>query len=521
MKAILLQVLVISLVVVFLGAFFGSAIIYSEGHSNKNIEQRPFLKDGALNNIGARFEESGLKSGDVWAITIYFNNNTSKSYTSMQSGICLTQPNINVSLANGTYQYRVGMEINEGPGFPTYLTNINTGYVILPNHGEITVNDNLVSIPITFVPITQYNVSKIGGTVGSTIITGNTSLTSNFTVKGNLTIDNGATLYTNGFYINVLQYFINHGNVVAGWSYNQGNDSVPNAPSYPLSYGGSGGGADSHNFSRLGGSGGNTNASGGAGTTDSDAYNGATAHTPFVNYSVVANWLSNNISQYLVGAGGGFAYGWGALNGGSGSYGIFIRAYGLIAGNISAAGLSSTNNTNVSNGGAGGGGVILLSYGQGGYVQGNYSVSGGRGISNSQSYSGGASGGNGQVISFYSAFPFRYLVTFVESGLQNVLWYVIFNGTEEYSSGTTISFYQLNGTYSYTIKLLADYNFSPSSGQVSINGANVSVNITFTSPPTPTPSNFNMLTSLLFGPFGIVLFFVACVSIMALIKRIR
>ena len=76
-----------------------------------------------------------------------------------------------------------------------------------------------------------------------------------------------------------------------------------------------------------------------------------------------------------------------------------------------------------------------------------------------------------------------YTVTFTENGLPSgTKWYVnLINGKSYSGTGTTITFNEPNGTYSYTIATVnKDYSPSPSSGTFTVNGANVNVEIKFT-----------------------------------------
>ncbi len=77
-----------------------------------------------------------------------------------------------------------------------------------------------------------------------------------------------------------------------------------------------------------------------------------------------------------------------------------------------------------------------------------------------------------------------YDVTFKPSGLTaSHKWTVIMpSGKAPAAGGTTsIVFPEPNGTYAYTIDPPADYGASPAAGNVTVNGASVSVKITFTS----------------------------------------
>jgi len=83
-----------------------------------------------------------------------------------------------------------------------------------------------------------------------------------------------------------------------------------------------------------------------------------------------------------------------------------------------------------------------------------------------------------------------YTVTFKETGLPSgTSWSVTFNGTTESSSTNTITFSVTNGAYSYTIGSVSGYTASPSSGSITVNGANVNQAITFTA---VTPSIYKI-----------------------------
>ena len=76
--------------------------------------------------------------------------------------------------------------------------------------------------------------------------------------------------------------------------------------------------------------------------------------------------------------------------------------------------------------------------------------------------------------------PPSYPVTFAEGGLPSgTLWSVTLNGQQLSSSGTHIYFSESTGTYSFTVGLVADYIATPSNGSITVNGAAVLVNITF------------------------------------------
>ena len=72
-------------------------------------------------------------------------------------------------------------------------------------------------------------------------------------------------------------------------------------------------------------------------------------------------------------------------------------------------------------------------------------------------------------------------VTFTESGLASgTTWSVTLNGSTQSSTGSTVSFTEPNGTYSYALGTVSGYTSSLSSGSVTVNGTNQGVSVTFT-----------------------------------------
>jgi hypothetical protein len=221
-------------------------------------------------------------------------------------------------------------------------------------------------------------------------------------------INKGVTVGTGGYSIVTQGYFINMGTIATG---NPGD--YANLETVGRNYNGS-----------FGGSGG----SGGGGNQALYGGNGFTPPSPKLNASVIQSMYNAGLNSYLTGATGGGACAAGGSGapggstrmpggslpqpngavactssggtfGASGSYGVFIEAYGISAGNITASGTQAALGE-YDSGGGGGGGAILLVYGQGGYVAGRYNVKGGAGQRDS------GAGGAGQVIAYsYGANP--------------------------------------------------------------------------------------------------------------------
>jgi hypothetical protein len=87
------------------------------------------------------------------------------------------------------------------------------------------------------------------------------------------------------------------------------------------------------------------------------------------------------------------------------------------------------------------------------------------------------------LMSLYAIMPTNYSVTFMESGLPSgVVWWVDLKGDNRSSTSNVIDFSLPNGTYSYSTGAFG-YNVSPSTASVTVNGANISQEETFTVVP--------------------------------------
>jgi hypothetical protein len=77
-----------------------------------------------------------------------------------------------------------------------------------------------------------------------------------------------------------------------------------------------------------------------------------------------------------------------------------------------------------------------------------------------------------------------YAITFEESGLSSgTYWYVTLDATTRSSASRNITFLEPDGTYSFNIGSILGYTNSPSSISVTVNGLNLTENITFTQTP--------------------------------------
>jgi hypothetical protein len=97
-------------------------------------------------------------------------------------------------------------------------------------------------------------------------------------------------------------------------------------------------------------------------------------------------------------------------------------------------------------------------------------------------------GGPANVTTVWGPGPTLYTVTFTENGLPSGKnWSVLLGGTTEYSDGTTaVHFLEANGTYDYVVNSISGYTPSPSSGDLSVQGAGMSPNVTYARLPPPT-----------------------------------
>lgn len=115
----------------------------------------------------------------------------------------------------------------------------------------------------------------------------------------------------------------------------------------------------------------------------------------------------------------------------------------------------------------------------------------------------------------------KYTVTFKETGLPSgTSWSVTFNGSISATSTNSTSFTVSNGTYSYSIGSVSGYNISKSSGSVTVNGSNVTVNITFSKVSSVTqPSKSPFSGTTLYIIIGVVVAVIAIVGGLAAFRK--
>ncbi len=472
------------------------------------------------------------------SITVY-----GKTYTDPQYGDVFVQVPRN-DIKNGAYSLPIGISSallpNNIADF-TYSVDItNLAYNILPssigsgsiNAQGISKTFNPSSIPvnemikITFDTSGNANYSSLDPVVyvspnyNNLVYSANTQLGSDV-VCGNLTVDSGVALTTNGFNILCINTITNDGLLQAGDYLAGGAGSTVNTISgavganNPSSYGGSGGGgggggsAGAGNNGAPGGPGGNTLVAGGAGGLDvskapgDPGSSGSTPSSPAVlDNANIITWYTGGFQNYIAaasGGGGGAGYPtYSGGNGGASSFGIYIQANEIIAGNIVASGGAGaagvTGKRGGGGGGGGGGGIILLAYGPGGYTSGTYNFAGGAGGAggvgttvNKRNGGAGGAGGNGNVLTYSWTTPPITIIPaslFTETGLPaSTTWNVIYNSVLNSSSTNTVLFLNVPGSYAFTVanQVVSGSVYVPSPASGSVVAGNTTA-ITFTQP---------------------------------------
>ena len=110
---------------------------------------------------------------------------------------------------------------------------------------------------------------------------------------------------------------------------------------------------------------------------------------------------------------------------------------------------------------------------------------------------------NGASMSKTVTFSKLYSVTFTESGLPSgTSWFVTLNGSKESSTSSTITFSEINGTYTYTVGQVSGYNLSTSSGNAKVIGTYLNIAITYTNTTNSKTSSFTISPLEEYGAIG-------------------
>jgi hypothetical protein len=98
-------------------------------------------------------------------------------------------------------------------------------------------------------------------------------------------------------------------------------------------------------------------------------------------------------------------------------------------------------------------------------------------------------GGGGATPTPPAPTPAHYTVTFSESGLPaSTSWSVTMGGSTQSSSTASITFSEVNGSYSYSVSSETGYTVDPGPGTISVHGAAVSQPVTFSPISSMTPT---------------------------------
>jgi|GEM_PF-2321781 len=389
----------------------------------------------------ANFIESGLPSGTSWSVNV-----NSISLLSNKTNITFFEP-------NGSYSYKIGLV---------------PGYKPSPSSGTFIVNGANLNILIKFTIVT-YSVKFVesglpSGTLWSVALNGTTHNSTTNTIT--FTEPNGSYSYTIKTPISGgtgIQYVVSQSTGTLTVNGTNINMNVPYTTQYYLTMIAS-------------------PSNGGTVSPSSGWYNAGS--------SVTIDAISNSNFEFVSwsGTGNGSYSGTNnpasiTINGPITETANFIELYKIT---FVETGLPSgtTWYVNLSNGQSfsGTGTTITINEPNETY---SYTVA-----TVNKNYAPSPSSGsftvNGANVNISITFTLMtYNVTFTESGLPaGTFWSVTLNGNTESSTTNTITFNEVNGTYSFTVGSVSGYTVSPSSGTITVKGANVNQAITFTSVTT-------------------------------------
>ncbi len=397
------------------------------------------------------FSESGLPTGTIWSVVL--NGQTLSSTTNM---ITFSEP-------NGTYSFTVGTV---------------SGYTASPTSGSVTVNGVSQAVSITFTPSTSatYAVTFTetglpSGTAWSVTLNWTTQATNRNSIT--FVEGNGTYAFTIGPVPGYRANLSSGSVIVSGKSVTQAITFVP-----------TGSGRYSVTFSETGLP---------AGTAWSVTFNGTTQSSTATSV-VFTNYL-NNTYTYSVGALTGYiatqASGSITINGASKSVSVTFTpsTSTTYVVTFSESGLPSSTSWSMTLNEAMKSGTGSIAFTE---PNGSYSFSVGAVTGYTASPSSGSLTVNGgavsKAITFTALPPGQYSLVFSETGLPTgTNWSVTVGTTTHTSTGSTMSFNEANGTYSYTVGTVVGYATRHSSGSVTINGTPKTVTIPFLALSTIAP----------------------------------
>ena len=388
------------------------------------------------------FVESGLPVSTLWSVTLngtpYFSIGT--NLTSLQK--------------NGTYNFVAGLV---------------TGYAVVPANGSIIVQGSAVTQTLVYTAVVPgtfaITFTESGLPVGTRWSVSLNGTQQNSTAASILFYEkNGSFPYSIGSVTGYSAAPSSGTIVVAGKPIAKPITFTPGAAAYTVTFSESGLAP---------------------GTLWSVALSNTTKTSTTASLSFV---LPNGVYLYLVGSEVGFtsapSSGSVTVNGApynqtivftaipAGSYPVTFFESGLAAGITWGATLNgATYNSS--------GTTVVFTEPNGTYHFTLRNVSGYTVLPASGSLS--VSGQDASQLVTYTALPAgQYAVTFTESGLPSgTSWTVTLNGTAKPSTGTGLLFTEPNGSYPYTVRAVAGYQATPSSGTVNVTGSSTSRNIVF------------------------------------------
>jgi hypothetical protein len=385
------------------------------------------------------FTESGLPGGTSWSVTL---NGT--LLTSTASTIVFAEP-------NGSFSYQIGVVFGYQPGVAS---------------GSVTVNGAAASATVAFTRVTYaVTFTESGLPVGSSwSVTLNGVLGSATTTTIAFTEPNGTFSYQLG--------------VVPGYA--------PAVPSGSVTVAGSASSVAvsftrvtySVTFTETGLPGGTSWSVTLNGTLESSTGPSIAFAEPNGTYAyrigVVPGYSPTVASGLVTVSGAALAVG---VTFGTVTYSVVFSESGLPSGLTWQVTVGGSPQSLVTNGGTD---SLTFTEPNGSYAYSITDISGWNQVA--LAYSGSVVVNGATVTEPTLAYTaVTYSVTFTESGLPaGTSWSVVLHGQTLSSSTTSIVFSEPNGTYGYTIDVVAGYAPGQSSGSVAVNGAAASVLVTFT-----------------------------------------
>jgi YVTN family beta-propeller protein len=457
----------------------GQAVV-DGANSTMAVTWAPFVYD-------VNFTESGLPSGTSWSVTL---NGTPSGSTS--SGISFTEP-------NGTYAFTVG---------PV------SGYSASPGSGNAYVRGSATSVQVTFVyvpPTGQYlvyfNESGLpSGTNWSVTLAG---------VQRSSTSGTVSFVETNNTYTFTV-------GAVAGYSASPSSGKVTvdgKATADSITFTSNAPGRYSVTFTENGLPSGTTwSVTLGAGTFQSSA--------PTISFTE-----TNGTYPFSVGTVSGFtadpSSGTVTVSGSAVPKAITFAPLppGEYQVELGETGLPTGTNWSVTLGGAqqfSTGSTITFTE-----TNSTYSYTVGQVTGYTVSPSSGKVTVDGLPVSVTVTFTANALTTydlaFTESGLPSgTSWSITLAGSTLTSASPTITFTELNGTYTYTVGTVPGYTPSPATASVTVDGNAVSVTIQFTASSNGTGNNGTTILGMPATEFYLlVVGVVAVVAVVAVVLLLR